>query len=123
MNSLIIGPLLMSVAMCAGVWGAFFTPKVPSRGWVGVVLLLLAALAWMLIDTGENSQSSSLPMTALFEFIAPIAIVYSFRSRRHAPDRLLALAAFVGSFIVGGFFLFMLAGLVFCFYLMFTHAA
>jgi hypothetical protein len=55
-------------------------------------------------------------MFTAFLFIAPIAVVYSFRARRAAPDRTVALAAFVGSFLVAAFLLFMLAGLVYSFF-------
>ena len=75
----------------------------------------------MLIDAGESSRPSNLPMAILFGFVAPVAVVYSLRSRRHAPDRLTALAAFVGSFIIGGFFLFMLAGLCLLIFEICTH--
>jgi hypothetical protein len=45
-----------------------------------------------------------------------VAIVYSFRARRLAPDRLAAKAAFVGAFIVAAFLLFILAGLIYSFF-------
>ena len=122
MDSLTLFPILSFAALVVGVSIVFFARGFPSRGWVGVVLLLVAAVAWMLIEAGESSRSSSLTMSMLFWLTAPIAVVYSFRARRHAPDRLPALAAFVGSFIIGGFFLFMLAGLVFWIYEIFTHA-
>ena len=53
-----------------------------------------------------------------FLVIAPIAVVYAFRARRAAPDRTMALAGFVGSFIVGAFLLFMLAGIVYSLFLL-----
>jgi hypothetical protein len=59
----------------------------------------------------------------LFWIITPVAVVYSFRTRRHAPDHLPALAAFAGSFVIGGFYLFTLAGLVLLIYEIFSHAA
>jgi hypothetical protein len=111
MNPLHIFPIVSFAAMIAGVFGACFTHKAPSRGWIGVLLLLLAALAWMLIEADARSLSN-LPMSVLFEFISPVAVVYSFRSRRHAPDKLIALAAFAGSFIIGALFLFISAGIV-----------
>jgi hypothetical protein len=80
------------------------------RGWIGVVLLVVAAASWALIESGESSQPSSLPMFLTFLLIAPVAIVYSFRARRLTPDRVVALVAFVGSFVVGAFLLFMLEG-------------
>jgi len=39
-------------------------------------------------------------MFVTFLFIAPIAVVYSIRARKVAPDRVAALAAFAGSFVV-----------------------
>ena len=81
------------------------------RGWVGIVLLLAAGLAWAFIETGESSRPSNLPMFLTFLLLAPVAVVYSFRARRVAPDRRTALAAFVGSFIVAAFLLFMVTGI------------
>jgi|ERR1035437_628198 hypothetical protein len=123
MDSLTLFPLLSFAALVVGVSIAFFARRFPSHGWLAIILLLSAALAWMRIDAGETSRPSSLLMSMLFWITAPVAVVYSFRARRHAPDRLPALAAFVGSFIIGGFFLFMFAGLVFWIYEIFTHAA
>jgi hypothetical protein len=115
--------LLNVTGLAVGIAIAFFAHRFPSRGWVGIVLLLSAALALMLIDAGDSSRPSSLPMAMSFLIIAPVAVVYSFHSRRRAPDRLLALGAFVGGFIIGGFYLFMLAGLVMLVYEIFSHAA
>lgn len=83
------------------------------RGWIGVVLLVVASASWALIESGDSSRPSSLPMFFTFLMVAPVAIVYSFRARRAAPDRVVALAAFVGSFVVAAFLLFILAGLVY----------
>jgi hypothetical protein len=52
-------------------------------------------------------------MFVTFLFIAPIAVVYSIRARKAAPDRVAALAAFAGSFVVSGFLLFMVAGILY----------
>ncbi|MEI9865781.1 MAG: hypothetical protein WDN00_14750 [Limisphaerales bacterium] len=86
------------------------------------LVALAGSVGMDVIDAGDSSHPSRLPMAILFGLIAPVAIVYSFRSRRHAPDKLTALAAFVGSFIIAGFFLFMLAGLALWIYEIFTHA-
>jgi cytochrome bd-type quinol oxidase subunit 2 len=51
-------------------------------------------------------------MFLTFLFVAPVAVTYSFRARKNAPDRLFALAAFAGSFILGAFLAFMLAGII-----------
>jgi hypothetical protein len=83
------------------------------RGSVAVSLVIVAALAWTLIDAGENSRPSSLPMFLCFFLIAPVAVVYAFRARRVAPDRTMALAGFVGSFIVGALLLVMLIGIIY----------
>ncbi len=100
-------------AVGAGAALSVITRRAPMRGWVGVVLLLVATLAWALIESGESSRPSSLPMFLAFLLLAPVAVVYSFRARRAAPDRLAATAAFVGSFIVAAFLLFMVAGIVY----------
>jgi hypothetical membrane protein len=103
-------------SLAIGIVCASFTHRLPKHGWLGVTLLLVSALAWALIDRDGGSLTSSLPMFTAFLFIAPIAVVYSFRVRRAAPDRTVALAAFVGSFLVAAFLLFMLAGLVYSFF-------
>ena len=100
-------------ALAVGVAVAFLSRRAPVRGWIGVALLFVASLAWALIDSGEGSQPSSLPMFLTFLLVAPVAVVYSFRARRAAPDRILALAAFAGSFVVAVFLLFMVAGIVY----------
>jgi len=100
-------------ALAAGVVVSFFTHRAPMRGWIGVVLLLIASASWALIESGESSRPSNLSMFLTFLLVAPVAVVYSFRARRVAPDRVLALAAFIGSFVVAAFLLFMLAGIVY----------
>jgi hypothetical protein len=45
-----------------------------------------------------------------FTFFAPVAVIYAFRSRKVAPDRLFATAAFIGSFLIAAALLFMLFG-------------
>src|ERR1035438_2043510 len=103
-------------SLAIGIVCARLTYRLPKRGWLGVTFLVVSALAWALIDRDGGSPTSSLPMFTAFLFVAPIAVVYSFRARRAAPDRTVALAAFVGSFLVAAFLLFMLAGLVFFFF-------
>ena len=103
-------------SLAIGIVCASFTHRLPKRGWLGVTLLLVSALAWALIDRDGGLLTSSLPMFTAFLFIAPIAVVYSVRARRAAPDRTVALAAFAGSFLVAAFLLFMLAGLVYSFF-------
>ena len=101
------------LALALGSAVSVVSRRVPARGWVAVVLLLVAAGAWACIDSGEISRPSSLPMFITFLLLAPIAITYSFRARRAAPDRVAATAAFVGAFLVAAFLLFMLAGIVY----------
>jgi hypothetical protein len=100
-------------ALAVGVVFAILSSRIPKRGWIGVALLVVAALAWALIDAGESSKPSRLPMFLTFLTVAPFAVVYSFRARRSAPDHVTAFAAFIGSFIVAGFLLFMLAGILY----------
>jgi hypothetical protein len=100
-------------ALSAGIVVAFLMGRVPKRGWVGVMLLLVASGAWSLIDSAESSRPSSLSMFVTFLFVAPVAIVYSFLARRSAPDRIVALAAFIGACVVLAFLLFMMAGLIY----------
>ena len=108
-------PFLGVAALVVGVVATAFVRRLPMRGWIGVALVLLSATAWALIEAGS---SSSITMFMLFLFSAPVAVVYSFRARRLAPDRVPALAAFVGSFIIGAFLLFMLSGIVYSFFLL-----
>jgi hypothetical protein len=105
--------ILGLIALGVGAVVSLAARRVPSRGWVAVTLLLAAAGAWACTETGEGPRPSSLLMFLTFLLLAPMAIVYSFRARRAAPDRLPATAAFVGSFLVGAFLLFMVAGIVY----------
>jgi hypothetical protein len=100
-------------ALAVGIVIAFFAHRAPMRGWIAIVLLLVASGAWALIESGEDSRPSSLPMFLTFLFVAPIAVVYSLRANRHAPDRVTALAAFAGSFLVAAFLLLMVPGMVY----------
>jgi hypothetical membrane protein len=100
-------------ALAVGVVLAVCSHRMPKRGWVGVILLVAASLAWALIDVGDSSQPSRLPMFMAFLLIAPVAVVYSVRARRSAPDRVPALAAFVGSFVVAAFLLLMVGGIIY----------
>jgi hypothetical protein len=59
-------------ALSLGVLLAVFATRVPKRGWVGLVLLVSSALAWSLIDSGDSSQPSRLPM--LLIFLIPLAL-------------------------------------------------
>ena len=96
-------------ALAAGVAIAFIARRLPMRGWVGVLLLLSASASFVLID---SSGPPHLAMLLIFLFIAPVAGVYALRARRHAPDRVVATAAFVGSFLVAPLWLFMAVSFV-----------
>ena len=113
MTSLRTMQILGLLSLGAGSAVSLVSRRVPARGWAAVALLVAAAGAWACIETGEASRPSSLPMFLTFLLLAPVAISYSFRARRTAPDRAAATAAFVGSFLVAAFLLFMLAGIVY----------
>jgi cytochrome bd-type quinol oxidase subunit 2 len=101
------------VSLALGIILAFCLWRAPSRGWVGVALVLAASLCFALSDTGDSTREKSLPLMLMFFVLAPVAVVYSFRARRVAKDRIWANAAFVGSFVVGIMLLFCLAGLIY----------
>ncbi len=94
-------------SMIAGTSAACFVHKLPSRGWAGLVLVLASFSGLTMFEHVGYVLSTLLAM--LWGFLTPIATVYSFRARRRAPDRLVALAAFVGGIIVGGFYLIIVA--------------
>jgi len=96
MTSLRTLQMLDFAALAVGVVLAILSHRFPKRGWIGVLLLLAACLACALINVGDSSQPTHLWMVVAFLVIAPIAVVYSFRARRVAPDRVPALAAFAG---------------------------
>jgi hypothetical protein len=108
-------------AVAVGLSLTVLTRRLPSRGWIAITLLLLAIPAWTMMEGHDGSRSLSLPISMLFWIITPFAVVYSLRTKRHAPDRLPALAAFIGGFIIGGLYLFTLAGLVMLIYVIFAH--
>jgi VanZ family protein len=110
-------PVLALIAFVLGVIVAAFSHRAPIRGWAAITLLIVAALFWALIDSGDTSRPSSLSLLLSFMIIAPVAVTYSFRARRSAPDRAFALAAFVGAFILGALLVFMLCGIVYALFL------
>lgn len=111
---------LVVSSLVAGIFAACFVHRLPSRGWVGIVLVLTTVFG---MTTGDNGgYVFSTLMSMLFAFTAPIASVYSFRARRRAPDRLAALAAFVGGIIISGFILIILGVGVFQICRMLVHA-
>jgi hypothetical protein len=99
-------------ALAAGLVIAFCVRRLPVRGWVGVLLLLSASISFVLIDSEGPPNLAHLAMLLIFLFIAPIAVVYAFRVRRRAPDRVVATAAFVGSFLVAPLWLFFAASFI-----------
>ena len=104
--------IVSALAVMAGGAIALFTGRWPARGWVGVILLLIAASGMLLIQVGGGNRAN-LPMAVVFWLCAPVAVVYSIRARKHAPDRAIAKGAFVGALFIGVFFLFWLAGLLY----------
>ena len=111
---------LVVSSLVAGISAACFVHRLPSRGWVGIVLVLAAVFGLTMGGSGDYFFSTLMAM--LFSFMAPIAPVYSFRARRRAPDRLAALAAFVGGIIISGFILILLVVGVFQICRMLVHA-
>ncbi len=69
----------------------------PHRHAIGIVLLVVAAFAWALIEAGGTSSSSNLPVFLAFLLIAPVAVAYSFKARRVAPSHLTARQHWLGS--------------------------
>jgi len=112
MTSLRTLQVLGLVAVGFGIMLSVVSRRVPMRGWVGVVLLLVAAVTWACIDSENTSRPTSLPMYLSFLLLSPVAVVYSFRARRVAPDHVAAVAAFMGSFVVAVFLLFMVVGIL-----------
>jgi hypothetical protein len=80
---------------------------------MAALVLILSALFWAVSEPGESAADTRTWTLPCFMFTAPIAVIYSFRARKLAPDRLLARAAFFGSFVIGAALLFMLCGLVY----------
>lgn len=95
--------------------------RVPRRGWIGLTLLLLAGFFWAMTEPSDPSAAERLWTMPCFTFLAPIAVIYCFRSRKHSPDRLLANAAFIGSFVIVAALLFMLCGAAYVAYAAITH--
>ena len=98
------------VPFIVGVTVSLFAHRVPRRGWIGLLLILLSGLLWGLIEPSDSSAPERLWTLPCFTFFAPVAVIYAFRSRKVAPDRLFAKAAFIGSFLIAAALLFMLFG-------------
>lgn len=97
----------------AGTVAGTLVRRVPLRGWMAALLLILSALFWAVSEPSESAADTRTWTLPCFMFTAPIAVIYSFRARKLAPDRLLTRAVFFGSFVLGAALLFMLCGLVY----------
>ena len=75
-------------------------------------MLLSATASFVLIDSEGSPNLAHLAMLLIFLFIAPVAVAYVFRARRRAPDRVVAMAVFVGSFLVASLWLFFAASFI-----------
>ena len=113
MNPILIDFVLGPIFCVAGVLAGVFLRGVPMRGWIALALLLLSALIWTFSEPRDSSASERTWLLPCFTFIAPLAVIYSFRARKHAPDRMLSRTAFIASFVIAAAFLFMLAGMIY----------
>jgi hypothetical protein len=93
--------------------------KVPRRGWVAILLLMFSALLWAFSEPSDTAYERAW-LLPCFTFTASVAVIYSFRIRRGAPDRKLVTAALVGACIIAIFLIFMLCGAAYTFYLTFS---
>jgi hypothetical protein len=108
------------VPFVVGVTVSIFVHRVPRHGWVGLLLLLLSGLFWALSEPGNSSTPERLWTLPAFTFIAPVAVIYAFRSRKVATDRLFVTAAFIGSFLIAAVLLFMLFAWAYMAFTIFT---
>ena len=92
-------------ASAAGITAGWFSRRAPLSGRVALALLILPACAlW--------AQASEIPALSMigplaFFFTAPAVALYALFVRRGAPDRVAALAAFVGGVVVSLVFAFL----------------
>jgi phosphatidylserine synthase len=105
----------------AGILVGVFFRGVPLRGWIALILLFLSALTFVFSEPSDSSKDDRLWPLVSFMFFAPLAVIYSFRARKTAPDRMLARSAFVASFLIASFLLFMIFGTVFSVVLIISH--
>jgi hypothetical protein len=103
-----------------GVIASIFIRGVPMRGWIALSLLILSGLFWALSEPSDSLARERLWTLPCFMFFAPVAVIYSFRARKSAPDQLLARSAFVGAILIGVALIFMLCGMAYLFYLTIT---
>ena len=114
---------LALVLFLAGVIVGALVRRVPMRGWIAVSLLLFSALLWTLSEPSDSSAPERVWTLPCFSFVAPIAVIYSFRIRRHAPDRIFATAALVGACIIAIALIFTLCSAAYVLYLTFFAAS
>lgn len=105
---------LMTISSGVGLAIGYALRRLPARGWaaVGLVGLSAALYALAFITMHESDAPTSLLSACpllLFMLCAPAALIYSFQARRQAHDRKMALAAFVGSALIGMLWLLVLA--------------
>src|SRR5664280_3821760 len=107
----------MRLAACllvaAGSVGAILIlllPKIPRRGWAALLLLAISGSFWgYTVAQGASAPTVSWAMPC-FTFSAPIAIIYSFRAMKSAPDRLPSRAAIVVACLMAVLLAWMLLG-------------
>src|SRR5215472_17238788 len=111
MNPLFIFTVLGPVSCAAGILLGLSFRHLPMRGWAALSLLFLSALIWVFIQKDDSPDERTRLMLS-FTFIATIAVIYSFRARKLAPDQIFSRAAFLGSLLIAAALLFMLFGTI-----------
>jgi hypothetical protein len=102
--------LLILASSVAGGAASMLFRKLPSRGWIAILLLLISGTLWVIPETqGWGAPTVSWPMP-FFTFSAPIAVIYSFHIRNRAPDRLSTRVALIGACIIAALLIAMLSG-------------
>jgi len=101
------------VCTIVGLLLALQTKRLPQRGWAALLAILATFLLFTLPETLGVGRGFRSLTSFIFFTAAPCAVLYSFASFRHAPDRRAALAALVaGGILCAIFIFFLVAGIV-----------
>ena len=105
---------ILAISACGlGIAVAVWSRHLPMRGWLALGLGGLSGLLWgLMIGTTEHASPPPIALQIIFLAIAPVTVVYSFVSRRLAPDRIAARIAFFSSIVVAVLSVLLLCGSV-----------
>lgn len=100
---LILFLIVLGFAIAGTVLGCL-TARLPMSGKLALALLVIPVACLSSGNLEHRGQIGEWLSMFFFALSAPVCVLYSFHARQRAPDRRLALAAFVGAIVMALFF-------------------